>query len=233
MITDDFLTRLMRIVQQAATSYQRGTLEKIVSCLRPEGLNANGVSKSAIRKRIKTFNSMFEEFYKTQVRWHVPDLQLRQELRLSITQKVISAYSPYPCFKNLKEFSLETLLLITYNLSEEHIIGIGIYGPVYRATLNDDRVVAIKRAKFSTSSTDAGAYGLRSSMHYKVPVIFTSEVVQEGMWDLLCLLQLRASGAYMFQQTMHSFKNLSSYPASTTVTLPGSWGFAKVAMSLY
>ncbi|KAK2979511.1 hypothetical protein RJ640_008395 [Escallonia rubra] len=228
MITDDFLTRLKRTVQQAATSYQRATLVKVLSCLRPEGLNVNGVSKSALRKRIKTFNLMFEEVHKTQVRWSVPDSQLREELRLSITQKVILAYRffteqhlnafgrtlylkytpedletaclelfegdvprpeppcevprpkpcevpptyhyhrarkgyrPYPCFKsasnwgNLEEFSLEMLLLVTYNFSEEHIIGIGSYGPVYRATLNDDRAVAIRRAKFSTSSTDAG-----------------------------------------------------------------------------
>ncbi|KAK3006942.1 hypothetical protein RJ639_016897 [Escallonia herrerae] len=57
---------------------------------------------------------------------------------------------------NLEEFSLEMLLLATYNFSEEYIIGIGSYGPVYLATLNDDRVVAIKRAKFPTSSTDTG-----------------------------------------------------------------------------
>ncbi|KAK2979515.1 hypothetical protein RJ640_008399 [Escallonia rubra] len=186
MITDDFLKTLKGTVREAATSYQRTTLVKVLSCLRPEGLNVNGVSRSAVRKMIRTFNSMFEEVHKTQVDWSVPDFQLREDLRLSITQKVISAYRSFTeqhlnvlghaltalylkytpedleakCLElfevsrrlNLEEFSMEMLLLATCNFSEEHIIGIGSYGPVSRATLNDDRVVvAIKRAKFLKS----------------------------------------------------------------------------------
>ncbi|KAK3006943.1 hypothetical protein RJ639_016898 [Escallonia herrerae] len=250
MITDDFVTRLMRTVQQAVTGYRRATLVKVLSCLRPEGLNVNGVSRSALRKRIKTFNSTFEEVHETQAKWYVPDFALREELRLSITQNVISAYRSFkkqhlnlfgralwaylkytpedleaaclqffegdvqagkPCEiigvnmfleitkgheGNLEEFSLEMLLLATYNFSEEYIIGIGSYGPVYRATLNDDRVVAIKRAKFPTSSTDAGG-----TMH--------GEDENDAFLQRLELL-----------------------PASTAETLPGSWGFAEIAMSI-
>ncbi|KAK2979513.1 hypothetical protein RJ640_008397 [Escallonia rubra] len=95
MIADDFLTRLIRRVQQAATSYHTGTLVKVLSCLELEGLNVKGVSRNTLRKRIKTFNSIFEEVHKTQVKWSVPDFQLREDLRLSITQKVISAYRSF------------------------------------------------------------------------------------------------------------------------------------------
>ncbi|KAK3015841.1 hypothetical protein RJ639_005807 [Escallonia herrerae] len=95
MITNDFLTRLMKTVQQAATSYERATFVKVLSCLRPERLKVKGLSKSAFKKRIKTFNSMFEEVHKTQVKWSVPDFQLRKKLRLSITQEVLSAYRSF------------------------------------------------------------------------------------------------------------------------------------------
>ncbi|KAK2984496.1 hypothetical protein RJ640_014586 [Escallonia rubra] len=95
MITNDFLTRLTKTVQQAATSYERATFEKVLSCLRLERLKVKGLSKSAFKKRIKTFNSMFEEVHKTQVKWYVPDFQLRKDLRLSITQNVLSAYGSF------------------------------------------------------------------------------------------------------------------------------------------
>ncbi|KAF8411984.1 hypothetical protein HHK36_004543 [Tetracentron sinense] len=57
---------------------------------------------------------------------------------------------------NLEEFSLQELLQATGNFSLEHKIGSGSFGSVYRATLQDGREVAIKRAELSTSSSYAG-----------------------------------------------------------------------------
>ncbi|KAK7853189.1 putative serine/threonine-protein kinase-like protein ccr3 [Quercus suber] len=48
-----------------------------------------------------------------------------------------------------KEFPLQMLLEATNNFSEDHKIGTGSFGSIYRATLNDGRVVAIKRAEIS------------------------------------------------------------------------------------
>ena len=50
-----------------------------------------------------------------------------------------------------KEFPLQMLLEATNNFSEDHKIGTGSFGSVYRATLNDGGVVAIKRAEISKS----------------------------------------------------------------------------------
>nr|KYP68786.1 Serine/threonine-protein kinase-like protein CCR4 [Cajanus cajan] len=52
----------------------------------------------------------------------------------------------------LEEFSLETLLQVTDNFSEDKRIGIGSFGSVYYATLEDGKEVAIKRAEASSSS---------------------------------------------------------------------------------
>lgn len=71
---------------------------KVLNCLRIEGLNVSlgfspgGVSKSVLRKRFKTFAAMFEEVCRTQATWLVPDIQLRNELRIDISQKLILAY---------------------------------------------------------------------------------------------------------------------------------------------
>ncbi|KAL9387651.1 hypothetical protein Peur_020775 [Populus x canadensis] len=100
MIGDDYLRKLTGKFRQAATSYQRATWVSVLYCLRDEGLHASGsfssgVSKSALRERFKTFNAMFEEVHRTQATWLIPDSQLREELRISISEKLIPAYRSF------------------------------------------------------------------------------------------------------------------------------------------
>ncbi|XP_017979394.1 PREDICTED: exocyst complex component EXO70A1 [Theobroma cacao] len=100
MIGDDYLRKLTGKFRQAATSYQRATWVRVLYCLRDEGLHvsggfSSGVSKSALRERFKTFNVMFEEVHRTQATWLIPDAQLREELRISISEKLIPAYRSF------------------------------------------------------------------------------------------------------------------------------------------
>ncbi|CAI9757724.1 unnamed protein product [Fraxinus pennsylvanica] len=100
MIGDEYLKKLTGKYRLAATSYQRSTLVNVLYCLRDEGLHvrgssSSGVSKSALRERFKAFNAMFEEVHKTQATWLVPNPQLREELRISISDKVIPAYRSF------------------------------------------------------------------------------------------------------------------------------------------
>ncbi|KAK7312065.1 hypothetical protein VNO77_35611 [Canavalia gladiata] len=59
----------------------------------------------------------------------------------------------------LEEFSLETLLQATNNFSEDNKIGLGSFGSVYHATLEDGKEVAIKRAEMSSTSPLYGVLG--------------------------------------------------------------------------
>ncbi|CAN6701290.1 unnamed protein product [Malus baccata var. baccata] len=100
MIGDDYLRKLTGKFRQAATSYQRATWVGVLYCLRDEGLHvsgsfSSGVSKSALRERFKSFNAMFEEVHRTQATWLIPDTQLREELRISILEKLIPAYRSF------------------------------------------------------------------------------------------------------------------------------------------
>ncbi|XP_021903004.1 exocyst complex component EXO70A1 [Carica papaya] len=100
MIGDDYLRKLTGKFRQAATNYQRATWVRVLYCLRDEGLHvsgsfSSGVSKSALRERFKAFNAMFEEVHRTQATWFVPDSQLREELRISISEKLIPAYRSF------------------------------------------------------------------------------------------------------------------------------------------
>lgn len=98
---DDWVRKHSGKVRQYATNYQRVSWNKVVSCLRDEGMHSvggnysNSVSKGALKERFKRFNTVFEEVYKTQTTWIVPDPQLREELRISVTEKLLPAYRSF------------------------------------------------------------------------------------------------------------------------------------------
>lgn len=100
LIGDDYLKKLTGRFQQAATSYQRSTWVRVLYCLRDEGLHvsgsfSSGVSKTALRERFKAFNSIFDEVHRIQATWQIPCPQLREELRISVSEKVIPAYRSF------------------------------------------------------------------------------------------------------------------------------------------
>ncbi|EOA30121.1 hypothetical protein CARUB_v10013231mg [Capsella rubella] len=100
MIGDHYLRKLTGIFRHAATNYQRATWVRVLNSLRDEGLHvtgsfSSGVSKSALRERFKAFNTMFEEVHRTQSTWSVPDVQLREELRISLSEHLIPAYRSF------------------------------------------------------------------------------------------------------------------------------------------
>ncbi|KAG6428827.1 hypothetical protein SASPL_106864 [Salvia splendens] len=100
MIGDNYLRKMTGKFRFSATNYERATWVRVLYCLRDEGLHvsgsfSSGVSKSALRERFKAFNSMFEEVHRTQAMWLIPEIQLREELRISILEKLIPAYRSF------------------------------------------------------------------------------------------------------------------------------------------
>ncbi|RWV83264.1 hypothetical protein BHE74_00043823 [Ensete ventricosum] len=100
MIGDDYLKKLTGKFRLSATCYQRATWMRILHCLRDEGIHvsgsfSSGISKSTLRERFKAFNAAFDEAHKTQATWYVPDTQLREELRISISEKLLPAYRSF------------------------------------------------------------------------------------------------------------------------------------------
>ncbi|EYU21299.1 hypothetical protein ABFS82_09G125600 [Erythranthe guttata] len=100
MIGDDYLRKLTGKFRFSATNYQRATWVRVLHCLRDEGLHvsgsfSSGVSRSALRERFKSFNAIFEEVHRTQATWLIPDTQLREELRISISEKLLPAYRSF------------------------------------------------------------------------------------------------------------------------------------------
>lgn len=101
-VGDDWVKKHTSQVRQYATNYVRVAWKKVLACLRDDGLRASGtfsgvISKVTSRNRLKEFNCAFEELHRIQSSWIVPDPQLREELRLSITEKLIPAYRSFSC----------------------------------------------------------------------------------------------------------------------------------------
>ncbi|KAJ1698306.1 hypothetical protein LUZ63_006818 [Rhynchospora breviuscula] len=84
--------------QTYAMNYERASWSPVLSFLRDEGIyhpKSSFPSTSVLKERFKGFNSGFEEAYRVQTGWLVPNLQLRDDLRISISLKVLQAYRSF------------------------------------------------------------------------------------------------------------------------------------------
>lgn len=124
MIGDAYLRRLTGLYRQSAMSYQRATWVRILYCLRDEGIHvtggfASGVSKSVLKERFKNFNLAIEEAHRIQSTWSVPDPQLREELRISIAEKLLPAYRSFlGRFRHYLENNRHSEMFIKYSVED-------------------------------------------------------------------------------------------------------------------
>ncbi|KAK4271924.1 hypothetical protein QN277_020545 [Acacia crassicarpa] len=79
--------------QQHAMSYERASWSSILSLLKDD-VHAS-ISKSPLKENLQRFYLAFEDVYKSQTAWSIPDVQLREDLRISISLKVIHAYRTF------------------------------------------------------------------------------------------------------------------------------------------
>ncbi|KAM7490451.1 hypothetical protein LguiA_033372 [Lonicera macranthoides] len=101
MIGEEYVNKLSEnYLRQAISNYQSSTCERMLSCLRDEEeghrfFSMCFSSRGNLRRRVRTFNATFEKIHSTQARWVVQHLELREELRLSIVEKMIPAYASF------------------------------------------------------------------------------------------------------------------------------------------
>ncbi|KAL6973052.1 hypothetical protein U1Q18_027227 [Sarracenia purpurea var. burkii] len=97
LLGDQWVRKRRGQIRQYATGYLRASWSKVLSCLKDEGIggSSSNASKVALKERFKNFNANFEEIYRIQTTWKVSDAQLREELRISISEKVIPAYRSF------------------------------------------------------------------------------------------------------------------------------------------
>jgi exocyst complex protein 7 len=79
--------------QQHEMNYERNTWSSILAILKEEG-NSNS-SRTLLKERFRNFYTAFEEVYRTQTAWSIPNGHLREDLRISTSLKVIQAYRTF------------------------------------------------------------------------------------------------------------------------------------------
>uniref|UniRef100_A0A7N0ZS75 non-specific serine/threonine protein kinase n=1 Tax=Kalanchoe fedtschenkoi TaxID=63787 RepID=A0A7N0ZS75_KALFE len=79
--------------------------------------------------------------------------QQQQQRQIPALEKRLSHLVSMGARACLEEFPLHVLLQATNNFADEHKIGSGSFGSIYRAILPDGQEVAIKRAETTTSSS--------------------------------------------------------------------------------
>ncbi|XWS37269.1 hypothetical protein CRYUN_Cryun19dG0028900 [Craigia yunnanensis] len=92
---DEWIRKHNAKFQQHEMNYERATWSSVVSVLKDDNPGSSSMSKSTFKERCKGFNIAFEEVYKTQTSWCIPDPQLREDLRISTSLKVIHAYRTF------------------------------------------------------------------------------------------------------------------------------------------
>ncbi|KAG6587413.1 Exocyst complex component EXO70B1, partial [Cucurbita argyrosperma subsp. argyrosperma] len=98
LLGSNWLRRHSGQIRQYETSYLRASWSKVLCCLKDEGIGgstSNAASKTALKEKFKNFNAGFEEICRAQTSWKVSDAQLRDELIISVSEKVIPAYRSF------------------------------------------------------------------------------------------------------------------------------------------
>nr|XP_043626117.1 exocyst complex component EXO70B1-like [Erigeron canadensis] len=97
-VGDENMNKLIQKFQRARDDYLKLSLEAVLRCLRDEGLNntrrlPQRVSK--LTERLKKFNAEFEKLQKDHRKSVVADFELMVELRKSIVEMVVVAYTNF------------------------------------------------------------------------------------------------------------------------------------------
>lgn len=125
LLGDDWIRRHRGQIRQYETAYLRASWTAALSSLRddspasPHGgsSGSGGRASSASREKdrqARGFNAAFEELYRSQTAWKVSDPQLREELRIAVSERLIPAYRsflgrPRPQPARHVKYSLEDL----------------------------------------------------------------------------------------------------------------------------
>ncbi|KAJ1704071.1 hypothetical protein LUZ63_003850 [Rhynchospora breviuscula] len=96
LLGDNWVRKRRGLIRQHSTGYLRASWTRVLSFLRDDGLVGSGHSnRNALKEKFKNFNNAFDEIYRVQTNWRVPDPQLREELKISISEKVVQAYRSF------------------------------------------------------------------------------------------------------------------------------------------
>ncbi|OEL28060.1 Exocyst complex component EXO70A1 [Dichanthelium oligosanthes] len=99
LLGDDWMRRHRGQIRQYETGYLRASWMAVLSThlKRDDGTAARqpAAHRAPQGASAKGFNAAFQELYRAQTAWKVPDPQLREELRIAVSERLIPAYRAF------------------------------------------------------------------------------------------------------------------------------------------
>ncbi|KAL6568311.1 hypothetical protein OROHE_003995 [Orobanche hederae] len=97
MIGDSYMRKINENLRFAVDNYEVFTCGKFLACFEDKGLYTahcfrTRLSRTAVRRRVKEFGALYEEFRFFHSFWTVPDPGLREEVRVSLYDHLVPAY---------------------------------------------------------------------------------------------------------------------------------------------
>lgn len=93
LLGEEWLMRHESKVRQYASNYERMAWANVIQSLPPNP--TADLPFVAAKDAFQRFNSAFEAAYRTQTTWIVPDIRLRDDIKLSIANKIMPAYQAF------------------------------------------------------------------------------------------------------------------------------------------
>ncbi|KAK8697841.1 hypothetical protein V6N13_113976 [Hibiscus sabdariffa] len=93
LLGDDWVTNHEQKVRKYASNYERIGWSKVIASL-PENPTAE-IQVDQVMDHFRNFNSAFEEAYKKQSSWVVPDPKLRDEIKISFARRIGPVYKEF------------------------------------------------------------------------------------------------------------------------------------------
>ncbi|KAL3632871.1 hypothetical protein CASFOL_025855 [Castilleja foliolosa] len=115
MIGESYMRKLDESFRLSMDNYRALTRGKFLACFEDKGLYITGcfkksrLSKKAVKRRVKDFNTAYEELKDLHSQWMVSDLELRDELRVALCGDLVPAYVDF--LEKLRSDSEINLLL--------------------------------------------------------------------------------------------------------------------------
>uniref|UniRef100_A0A0E0LX83 Exocyst subunit Exo70 family protein n=1 Tax=Oryza punctata TaxID=4537 RepID=A0A0E0LX83_ORYPU len=96
LLGDDWVRRHRGQIRQYETGYLRASWMSVLASLRDDASPAAAHGgRAALKEKARSFNAAFEELYRSQTAWKVTDPQLREELRIAVSERLIPAYRSF------------------------------------------------------------------------------------------------------------------------------------------
>uniref|UniRef100_A0A5B6ZXD5 Exocyst subunit Exo70 family protein n=1 Tax=Davidia involucrata TaxID=16924 RepID=A0A5B6ZXD5_DAVIN len=94
LLGDDWIRKHNAKVRQYHVNYQRSSWNRVLGVLKTDNssLASNVAASKGLKEKLKLFNTLFEEIYKTQSTWVIFDEQMREEMRISVAGTLSPAY---------------------------------------------------------------------------------------------------------------------------------------------